>query len=146
MTVPTDPTFPHHDLVSLAEWSADELRRVFDVARALKADPDAHRGLLAGKRLAMVFEKDSLRTRFTFDLGMQDLGGSAVYLDHRDARLGSRESVPDMARNLERCELGREYRKDAYEYDWDIDELSPETKEHAIATKYEMYNDQHHQI
>jgi ornithine carbamoyltransferase len=50
----------------------------------------------------MIFEKDSLRTRFTFDIGMQDLGGSAVFMDHRDARLGSRESVKDMAKNLER--------------------------------------------
>jgi ornithine carbamoyltransferase len=58
--------------------------------------------VLKGKRLAMIFEKDSLRTRFTFDIGMQDLGGSAVFMDHRDVRLGSRESLKDMARNLER--------------------------------------------
>jgi len=50
----------------------------------------------------MIFEKDSLRTRFTFDVGMQDLGGSAVYMDHRDAKLGSRESLKDVAKNLER--------------------------------------------
>jgi ornithine carbamoyltransferase len=61
-----------------------------------------HAAVLAHKRMAMIFEKDSLRTRFTFDVGMQDLGGSVVFMDHRDARLGSRESVKDMARNLER--------------------------------------------
>jgi ornithine carbamoyltransferase len=61
-----------------------------------------HTAVLKHKRLAMIFEKDSLRTRFTFDIGMQDLGGSAVFMDHRDARLGSRESVKDMAKNLER--------------------------------------------
>ena len=46
----------------------------------------------------MIFEKDSLRTRFTFDVGMHDMGGSAVFMDHRDARLGSRESIKDMAK------------------------------------------------
>src|SRR5690606_5772101 len=52
--------------------------------------------------LAMIFEKDSLRTRFTFDVGMQDLGGHAVFMDHRDARIGARESIKDVAKNLER--------------------------------------------
>ena len=94
--------FPHHDLLSLASWSAADIRRTLDLARTMKKDPAAHKSLLAGKRLALIFEKDSLRTRFTFDLGIQDLGGSAVYLDHRHERLGARESVPDMAKNLER--------------------------------------------
>jgi ornithine carbamoyltransferase len=61
----------------------------------------------------MIFEKDSLRTRFTFDIGMQDLGGHCVFMDHRDARLGSRESVKDMARNLERwvdCIVARTFK------------------------------------
>ncbi|MEE8468980.1 MAG: ornithine carbamoyltransferase [Planctomycetota bacterium] len=93
---------PHKDLVSVADLSRDDITRIFDVAAELKAHRSQHCDLLRGKRLAMVFEKESLRTRFTFDIGMQDLGGSAVFLDHRDARLGSRESVPDMARNLDR--------------------------------------------
>ena len=82
--------FPHADLVSLSTWSAGDILRVFDVATTLQIEPARWRDLLVGKRVAMIFEKESLRTRFTFDLGIQDLGGSAVYLDHRDARLGSR--------------------------------------------------------
>lgn len=93
---------PHKDLVSVADYSAKDIQLIFDTARELKVGRERHTDLMRGKRLAMIFEKESLRTRFTFDIGMQDLGGSAVYLDHRDARIGSRESVPDMARNLER--------------------------------------------
>ena len=102
MTTTTLPTLEHKDLVSLAQLDGDEMRSIFDTAASLKARPTDYSGLLAGRRLAMIFEKESLRTRFTFDVGMQDLGGSAVFLDHRDARLGSRESVKDMAKNLER--------------------------------------------
>lgn len=93
---------PESNLVSLAPLATGDLERIFRTAAALKAEPRRYSQLLAGKRLAMIFEKESLRTRFTFDIGMQDLGGSAVFLDHSSARLGSRESVPDMARNLER--------------------------------------------
>lgn len=93
---------PHKDLVTLADYSVEQIQLIFQTAAELKRGRDEYTSLLAGKRLAMIFEKESLRTRFTFDIGMQDLGGSAVYLDHRDARLGSRESVPDMAKNLER--------------------------------------------
>ncbi len=68
--------------------------------RELKA---GHRQpLLAGKTLAMIFEKPSLRTRVTFEVGMTQLGGYAVYLTPTDIRLGERESVADIARNLER--------------------------------------------
>ncbi|MEM7203093.1 MAG: ornithine carbamoyltransferase [Planctomycetota bacterium] len=90
------------DLVSIADLSRDEIDALYACARALKEGRDTYTDLLQHRRLAMIFEKDSLRTRFTFDVGMQDLGGSAVFMDHRDARLGSRESLKDMARNLER--------------------------------------------
>ena len=102
MTTETLPTLGHKDLLSIADLSADEIRSIFETAARLKADRGRHEQPLAGKRLAMIFEKDSLRTRFTFDVGIQELGGSAVFLDHRDARLGSREAIRDMARNLER--------------------------------------------
>jgi ornithine carbamoyltransferase len=95
-------SLPHKDLVSVANYSSADLELIFDTAARLKSGRDEYTDLMRGKRLAMIFEKESLRTRFTFDIGMQDLGGSAVYLDHRDARLGSRESLPDMAKNLER--------------------------------------------
>jgi ornithine carbamoyltransferase len=95
-------TLPCKDLLTVAQLGPGDVETVFDAARALKADRDGLSTVLRGKRLAMIFEKDSLRTRFTFDVGMQDLGGSAVFMDHRDVRLGSRESLKDMARNLER--------------------------------------------
>lgn len=95
-------TLPSKDLLSIAQLGAGDIGTIFETARTLKADRLGHSEVLRGKRLAMIFEKESLRTRFTFDVGMQDLGGSAVFMDHREARLGSRESLKDMAKNLER--------------------------------------------
>jgi ornithine carbamoyltransferase len=102
MTTATLGTLPFKDLLSISKLGPGDVETIFDATRAVKTDRAAFAELLRGKRLAMIFEKDSLRTRFTFDIGMQDLGGSAVFMDHRDVRLGSRESVKDMARNLER--------------------------------------------
>ncbi|MBK8974521.1 MAG: ornithine carbamoyltransferase [Planctomycetes bacterium] len=93
---------PHKDLVTVAQLAPAEIVRIFAAAAELKRNRREHCDVLRGKKLAMIFEKDSLRTRFTFDVGMQDLGGGAVFMDHRDARIGSRESVKDVARNLER--------------------------------------------
>jgi ornithine carbamoyltransferase len=90
------------DLLCTSALPPADIRRIFATAAALKHGRTVHTEVLRHKRLAMIFEKDSLRTRFTFDIGMQDLGGSAVFMDHRDARLGSRESVKDVAKNLER--------------------------------------------
>jgi ornithine carbamoyltransferase len=89
------------DLISTAQLGPGDIQRIFDVSRLLKADRRGMR-VLEGAKLAMLFEKESMRTRFTFDIGIQELGGSAVFLDHRHARLGSRESIPDLGRNLER--------------------------------------------
>lgn len=89
------------DLLTLAELSAAEIRDVLDRAAKLKArraNPDAARPL-AGRSVAMIFEKPSLRTRATFEIGVFELGGYALFLD---SELGKRETVPDMARNLER--------------------------------------------
>ncbi|MGE3174033.1 MAG: ornithine carbamoyltransferase [Planctomycetota bacterium] len=90
------------DLLCTSALSRADFDTIFAAAGALKAGREEHTEVLRHKRLAMIFEKDSLRTRFTFDVGMHDLGGSAVFMDHRDARIGSRESVKDIARNLER--------------------------------------------
>ena len=93
---------PHKDFLSIPQLSPAEVGRVFDVAAELKRGRNEYTDLLAGKRLAMIFEKDSLRTRFTFDVGMRDMGGQAVFMDHRDARIGSRENLGDVAKNIER--------------------------------------------
>src|SRR4051794_26400628 len=93
------------DLLSVADLSADEVGRVFATAEALKAEfREAHRHAappLVGRTLAMLFQKPSLRTRVTFEAGMVQLGGHAIYLTN-DVVLGARESVRDVARNLER--------------------------------------------
>ena len=111
-------TLPQKDLLSISQLGAGDVKTIFDAARELKRDRNAYSDLLAGRRLGMIFEKESLRTRFTFDVGMQDLGGSAVFMDHRHVRLGTRESIRDMARNLERWVHGivaRTYKHKALE-------------------------------
>ena len=96
------------DLLSVADLSRDEVERIFDRAAALKAEDRARRERgaavatpLAGRTLAMLFQKPSLRTRVTFEAGMNQLGGHAIYLTE-DVVMGARESVRDVARNLER--------------------------------------------
>ncbi len=92
------------DLVSIDDLSAAELSEVLDRAAAVKKRQRAGEAtpVLAGKTLAMIFEKPSLRTRVTFEVGMRQLGGGAVNLAPADIQLGVRESVPDVARNLSR--------------------------------------------
>ena len=77
------------DLLCTSALQRTDIERILATAKVLKHGRETHTDVLRHKRLAMIFEKDSLRTRFTFDVGMQDLGGSAVFMDHRDARLGS---------------------------------------------------------
>ena len=93
------------DLLSVADLSPDEVGRVFSTSARLKAEYRATRRHaappLVGRTLAMLFQKPSLRTRVTFEAGMVQLGGHAIYLTH-DVVLGARESVRDVARNLER--------------------------------------------
>ena len=93
------------DFISVADLSRDEVLRLFERAAALKREPRpvAADGapILAGRTLAMLFQKPSLRTRVTFEAGMNQLGGHAVYLTE-DVVMGARESVRDVARNLER--------------------------------------------
>jgi ornithine carbamoyltransferase len=79
-------------LVTLDDVTAGDIQELFESAASL----------LQGKTLAMVFEKPSLRTRVTFEVGMTQLGGHAIYLAPADIRLGQRETVQDAARNLER--------------------------------------------
>jgi ornithine carbamoyltransferase len=93
------------DFLSAADFSAAEVRALFARAAALKAEFRAtrrHADLpLLGRTLAMLFQRPSLRTRVTFDAGMAQLGGHAIYLTH-DTVLGAREAVRDVARNLDR--------------------------------------------
>lgn len=92
------------DFLTLDALSRAELDEILHLSATLKRELKAgkRQPLLAGKTLAMIFEKPSLRTRVTFEVGMTQLGGYAVYLTTTDFRLGERESVGDIARNLER--------------------------------------------
>ena len=92
------------DFLSLADFTRPELDQILHLSATLKADLKASTPtpLLAGQSLAMIFEKPSLRTRVTFEVGMTQLGGSAINLSPRDIQLGERETVADIARNLER--------------------------------------------
>jgi ornithine carbamoyltransferase len=90
------------DLISIYDLTRQEVRRIFETTADLKANPRNYGEALAGRSVALIFEKPSLRTRVTFDLGATQMGASCVYLDHQNVRLGERESVKDMALNLER--------------------------------------------
>ena len=90
------------DLISIAHLTPKEIRQIFQTTKALKARPQEFSSALAGKSVVLLFEKPSLRTRVTFDLGATQMGASCVYLDHQHVRIGERESVKDMALNLER--------------------------------------------
>jgi ornithine carbamoyltransferase len=89
-------------ILRLTDLSAAEIRSVLSLARTVKADYGAFQGALAQRALVMLFEKPSLRTRLSFELGFQKLGGCVSFLDHRGERIGARETIHDYARNLER--------------------------------------------
>ncbi|HEV2420353.1 MAG TPA: ornithine carbamoyltransferase [Candidatus Acidoferrales bacterium] len=91
-----------NDLLSGSEWGAEQIRELYHLAADIKARPERYRSALAGRFLALIFEKPSLRTRVTFEVGISSMGGGAAFLDHTQSRLGERESVRDVARNLER--------------------------------------------
>jgi ornithine carbamoyltransferase len=95
-----------NDLLTGMEWSPAQVRELLHLAADVKAHPDRYRGALAGRFLALIFEKPSLRTRVTFEVGISSLGGSSVFLDHTESKLGQRECSPDVAKNLERWVQG----------------------------------------
>jgi len=92
------------DLLRIADLTTPEIETILELARRLKADLRAHRPhpLLAGRTLAMILEKPSLRTRVTFEVGMVQFGGAAISLAPGDIQFGERETASDIARNLER--------------------------------------------
>ena len=90
------------DLVSTRDLSPSEVRSVLDLAAVVKARPSDFRRTLEGKQLVMFFEKPSLRTRLTFEAGMSSLGGTAFFMDQTGGRIDARESLHDIAHNVER--------------------------------------------
>ena len=92
------------DLLSIHELSRDEVEEILSLAQELKEKQKAgipHR-LLEGKSLGMIFEKSSTRTRVSFEVGMYQLGGQALFLSSRDLQLGRGEPIKDTARVLSR--------------------------------------------
>ncbi len=89
-------------LISLSDWSKDDLERLLELAVQLKAEwrTGGNAPVLAGKVLAMVFQKPSLRTRVSFEMAMKHLGGDAMMLGPSEIGLGKRESIGDVARVL----------------------------------------------
>lgn len=92
------------DLLSISELQPDELTMLLQTAMSMKRD--GSRPVLEGKTVAMLFEKPSLRTRVSFEVGMKQLGGSAIYLSQSEVGLGQREPVKDVARVLSRYVSG----------------------------------------
>jgi ornithine carbamoyltransferase len=81
-TATTAPVTLSNDLLTGMEWSPAQVRSFLHLAADVKAHPDRYRGALAGRFFALIFEKPSLRTRVTFEVGIASLGGSSVFLDH----------------------------------------------------------------
>ncbi|SHH99099.1 ornithine carbamoyltransferase [Ferrimonas marina] len=89
-------------LLTLKDLSQDEILAIIDLAINLKQDYTPYQDALKGQSVVTLFEKPSLRTRVSFDIGINKLGGHAVYLDQQNGALGQRESVKDFALNLSR--------------------------------------------
>jgi ornithine carbamoyltransferase len=94
------------DFLSLRDFTPAEVHHLLELASDIKARPAEFSTALRGKTLAMIFEKPSLRTRVTFDVGIQQLGGFSLYLSPAEISLGKRESIHDVAKNLERMVQG----------------------------------------
>jgi ornithine carbamoyltransferase len=106
------------DLLSISTLDGTQIRSIFDLAAKVKADVGPYRQSLAGLSAILVFEKPSLRTKVTFEVGIHNLGGNPVYLDQSASKLGERESIKDYGKNLERwvqCIVARVYSQRALE-------------------------------
>ena len=90
------------DLVSIHDMSSEEVAHVFEIAADMKKSPREFSGSLERKSLGMIFEKSSTRTRVSFEVGMYQLGGHALFLSSRDIQLGRGETIEDTAKVLSR--------------------------------------------
>jgi ornithine carbamoyltransferase len=92
----------HKDFIEVHDYTADEVLELFQLAADIKAKPKKFNDALAGQTLAMIFEKSSTRTRVSFEVGMFQLGGHALFLSARDIQLGRGEPIYDTAKVLSR--------------------------------------------
>jgi ornithine carbamoyltransferase len=103
------------DFLSIKDFSPSEILYLLILARQIKTHPTTYGDSLKRETLALIFEKPSLRTRVSFDVGIQQLGGFSIYLSPAEINLGKRESVYDVAKNLERMVQGIMIRTFAHE-------------------------------
>jgi ornithine carbamoyltransferase len=92
----------HKDFIEIHDYTADEVQEIFELARDMKAKPRKFADALEGQTLAMIFEKSSTRTRVSFEVGMFQLGGHALFLSARDIQIGRGEPIFDTAKVLSR--------------------------------------------
>ena len=90
------------DMCSIADLSSLEVRAILKLAHEVKRNPRVYRHALDAKQMVLMFEKASLRTRLSFEAGINTLGGNAIFVDQTNSPLGERESIADVARNVER--------------------------------------------
>lgn len=90
------------DLCSIGDLTSGETRAILKLGHEVKRNPRNYRNALDAKQMVLMFEKASLRTRLSFEAGMNTLGGNAIFFDQTNSPLGERESIADVARNVER--------------------------------------------
>jgi ornithine carbamoyltransferase len=90
------------DMCSISDLSAGEVRAILKLSHDVKRNPRDYRYALDAKQMVLMFEKASLRTRLSFEAGINTMGGNAIFVDQTNSPLGERESIADVARNVER--------------------------------------------
>lgn len=91
---------PHENFLADDQLSKKQIQALIDLAITIKQNPAKYSQALVGKSVAMIFEKPSLRTHVSFDMGIAKLGGHSLYLGQQNGKLGERERVSDYAKNL----------------------------------------------
>lgn len=90
------------DMCSIADLSSAEVRAILKLGHDVKRSPREYRHALDAKQMVLMFEKASLRTRLSFETGINTMGGNAIFVDQTNSPLGERESIADVAKNVER--------------------------------------------
>jgi ornithine carbamoyltransferase len=90
------------DMCSVADLTSAEVRAILKLGHDVKRNPREYRHALDAKQMVLMFEKASLRTRLSFETGINTMGGNAIFVDHTSSPLGEREAIADVAKNVER--------------------------------------------
>ncbi|MEM9082837.1 MAG: ornithine carbamoyltransferase [Planctomycetota bacterium] len=115
-----------NDLLSLGDWSKDAVAQVLERAASIKASPNEYATSLEGLHAVMVFEKPSLRTRLSFEIGIAKMGGKTLFYDTGGEQLGQRETVHDYAKVIERyadCVIARVFSQEALKEFADVSQV-----------------------